>query len=126
MNTQNTADSLNPVTHKLTDTTLDDIKAIGARMALDGDHFERLIWQVRAEAFAQFGDAIAKYQADEAQTLGSGSVEAVVEAGNRIAELQKLYGSAVALRNRAVHFAEGQMDRWPALAAVYEARVERK
>ncbi len=122
MTTNNTA--LDPIVHTLTNTTFTDIVAIGERMAADGDHLERMIWQIKAEAYGQFKAATAKYLEDEQKVQGSGKVADVVEAGNRIAELEKLWNQAVALRNRAVHFGTGQIDssRWPALKDVYEGR----
>lgn len=122
-----------PITHKLTATTLADLIAVGERMAKDGDYLEKLIWQIKAEAYAQFKDATAKYLADEQKVQGSGVVQDVVNAGNRIGELEKLWSQAVALRNRGVHFAASQLEstestasRWPALQTVFDARVERK
>ncbi len=121
-----------PITSRLTDNTLADLLAVGDRMARDGQFLEKLIWQIKAEAYAQFKEANGKYLEDESKVQGSGSVEGVVTAGNHIAELEKLWNSAVALRNRAVHFAADQLDgtestvgRWPALKQVFEARKTR-
>jgi len=98
-------------------------------MSRDVDHLEKLIWQIKAEAYGQFKAATAKYLEDEKECQGSGSVEAVVAAGNRITELKKLWSQAVALRNRAVHFAASQLEsdeshssRFPALKEVFDAR----
>jgi hypothetical protein len=118
-----------PVTSRLTDQTLADLLAVGDRMSRDGDYLEKLIWQIKAEAYGQFKDATRKYLDDEIKVQGSGSVAAVVAAGNRITELEKLWSSAVALRNRAVHFGSSQLadtestsGRWPALKEVFETR----
>jgi hypothetical protein len=83
-----------PITFKLTDTTLADLIAVGDRMSRDGEFLEKLIWQIKAEAYGQFKDATTKYLDDEAKVQGSGSVESVVAAGNRIAELEKLWSQA--------------------------------
>jgi len=132
MNTTTHSAAERIITHTLTDTTLADLLVVGERMAKDGDILEKLIWQIKAEAYGQFKDATAKYLADEAKVQGSGKVQDVVDAGNRVTELESLFSSAKALRNRAVKFAANQLGdtestsgRWPALKAVFDARKER-
>jgi len=132
MNTTTHSAAERIITHTLTDTTLADLLVVGERMAKDGDILEKLIWQIKAEAYGQFKDATAKYLADEAKVQGSGKVQDVVDAGNRVTELESLFSSAMALRNRAVKFAADQLadtestsGRWPALKAVFDARKER-
>ena len=117
------------ITHKITDTTLADIVEIGNRMAQDGQWLEKLIWQIKAEAYQQLDDAALAYSAAMKNTSPTDElVQACNDASARVATLAKLWKQAVDVRNRAVQF--GQIDErrtssYVALSEVFETRKDR-
>ena len=112
----------------LSDTSLDQVIGSGNRMSDDGQRLEKQIWAVRAESFEQLAELCAKFvEARKKNDLLEDLAKQIQEAAARTQVLGKLHNSAVALRNRAVHFNDLNCDQtaWDALSTVFENRKNR-
>lgn len=115
--------------HRLTDESLKDLIATGNRITDDVERLEKLIWLVRAEAYAQLNDATKAYTKDfEANGILSDAAQKVNEISEYCLQLAKLWEQARQLRNRGVKFNEldHQPDFAKALATVFENRQDRR
>lgn len=117
-----------PKPHRLDENSLKDLIDTGNRITDDVERLEKLIWLIRAEAYAQLNEATKAYTADFAAngTLSEATTK-VNEISQYCLQLAALWEQARQLRNRGVKFNE--LDHQPnfaeALSKVFENRKER-
>lgn len=108
-------------TTKIDDTTLAHIVSLGNQIADSVDKLENLIWLVKAQAVAQLAEATRAYtEAYEKNSTNPELTENVRKAADRLAALDKLWSSEVAMRNRAVQFGNLDGRRVPGYLALEE------
>lgn len=117
-----------PKPHRLDENSLKDLIDTGNRITDDVERLEKLIWLIRAEAYAQLNEATKAYTADfEAHGTLSDATKKVSEISEYCLQLAALWEQARQLRNRGVKFNE--LDHQPnfaeALSKVFENRKER-
>lgn len=117
-----------PKPHRLDENSLKDLIDAGNRITDDVERLEKLIWLIRAEAYAQLNEATKAYTADfESNGTLSDPTKKVNEISEYCLQLAALWEQARQLRNRGVKFNE--LDHQPnfaeALSKVFENRKER-
>jgi hypothetical protein len=117
-----------PQPRSINENSFKDLVDTGNRIADDVVRLEKLIWLMRAEAYAQLDDASKAYSADFANNgILSDANEKLSEVSEHCKQLAALWEQARQLRNRGVKFSDlnFQKDFGPALTKVFENRKDR-
>ena len=95
-----------------TNKTLETLVELGNLMSTSSNPLERKIWDIKAEAVGQLGEACQAYV--DARAKNSTTTEltrAVYEASQRLVQLDNFWEQARAMQNRAAKF--GNIDQNP-------------